>query len=822
VSPESDNPAAPPDLHVKTDRGNHRLPAGTAHRVGRNPNGAIVLDFGGVSWEHGELSWNGTAWTYTDLGSKWGSYVGADRVEKPVDITAELTIRLGHARGGSALACVPRHKQHEPARPEPDGAGGPASRLPGAAGVPVGARLPDTGVPGTGDGRGPTSVTALPLGKVVRIGRDESNDRVLHGDLLVSRKHAELRRTRDGFEIRDVGSQNGVFVNGVRVASRAVTEGDRIRIGRSVFYLANGELAEYVDAGAALEARQLVVRKGGKVLLDHVSFTIPRKCLLAVLGGSGAGKSTLVGTLTGARPADGGTVVYNESDLYANYEELRSQIGYVPQSDILHTQLRVRQALRYAAELRSSSDTPAADRNDRIGEVLRELKLAEHADKLVKDLSGGQRKRVNVAQELLNRPSLLVLDEPTSGLDPGLDGEIMQQLRTLAHDGRDGRTIIVVTHSVLHLEECDRLLVLVAGTDKSPGGKVAYYGPPDDALRYFGKDNWTAVFQSLDKHKDHDWAGQFQRSPYAQAVAPPASAAGPRKQSAWDSVRVAVPRGWRRQTVTLTRRYARVTMTDRGYLLFMVALPVIVGLLVRFFPSRFGLAGPAHANVFAQELLQIMVTCACLAGTASSIREVVKERQIYLRERGAGLSIPGYLASKLALLGVVAIVQSVALVAIGVVGRVALPAHGLVLTSLPLLELMIATALLAVASMCLGLLVSAIAGTSELAMQSLVILTMAQVILSGGVLPLSGIKVLNLLSWIIPARWGMAAMASTVNLNLLNPPGSSTDLLWGHDAGSWLRDVVALLVLSALCTAATRRSLRSRDPRKRSLAAVNG
>jgi ABC transport system ATP-binding/permease protein len=819
VSPESDDPAAPPDLHVKTDRGSHQLSAGTAHRIGRNPKGSIVLDLGGVSWDHGELSWNGTAWIYTDLGSKWGSYIGADRVDKPVDITAGLTIRLGQARGGSALACAPHHKQG-PARQEPNGAGAPASRLLGAAGVP-GTRLADAGVPVPGDGRRPRSVTALPASNVLRIGRDESNDRVLRGDLLVSRKHAELRRTRDGFEIRDVASQNGVFVNGVRVASRNVTEGDRIRIGRSVFYLFGGELAEYVDAGAALEARDLVVRKGEKVLLDHVSFTVPRKCLLAVLGGSGVGKSTLVDALTGTRPADGGTVVYNESDLYANYEELRSQIGYVPQSDILHTQLRVRQALRYAAELRSSSDTPAEDRDNRVEEVLRELKLDEHADKPVKALSGGQRKRVNVAQELLNRPSLLVLDEPTSGLDPGLDGGIMQQLRTLAHDGRDGRTIIVVTHSVLHLEECDQLLVLAAGADKSPGGKVAYYGPPEDALRYFGKDNWTAAFQSLDEHKDHDWAGQFRRSPYAQAVAAKTPAAGQRRQPAWDSVRTAVPRGWRHQAATLTRRYTRVTMTDHGYLLFMVALPLIVGWLVRLFPNKFGLAGPAHANVFAQELLQIMVTSACLAGTASSVREIVKERQIYLRERGAGLSIAGYLVSKLALLAVVAIAQSVAMVVIGVVGRVALPAHGVVLTSLPLLELMIATAMLAVASMCLGLLVSAIVRTSELAMQSLVILTLAQVILSGGVLPLSGIKVLNLLSWIIPARWGLAAMASTVNLNLLNPAGS-TDLLWGHDAGSWLRDIAALLVLSALCTVATWYSLRSRDPRKRNPTAVNG
>jgi hypothetical protein len=254
----------------------------------------------------------------------------------------------------------------------------------------------------------------------------------------------------------------------------------------------------------------------------------------------------------------------------------------------------------------------------------------------------------------------------------------------------------------------------------------------------------------------------------------------------------------------------------------MAALPLIVGWLVRLFPNKFGLAGPAHANVFAQELLQIMVTSACLAGTASSVREIVKERDIYLRERGAGLSIAGYLASKLALLAAVVVTQSVAMVLIGLVGRVTLPASGVVLTSLPLLELLIATATLAVASMCVGLLVSAVVETSELAMQSLVILTLTQVILSGGVLPLSGIRVLNALSWLVPARWGMAAMASTVNLNLLNPAGSSIDLLWGHDAGSWLRDIVALLVLSALCAAGTRRSLRSRDPRKRELAVVHG
>ena len=106
-----------------------------------------------------------------------------------------------------------------------------------------------------------------------------------------------------------------------------------------------------------------------------------------------------------------------------------------------------------------------------------ELGLTKHARTRADRLSGGQLKRVNVAQELLTKPSLLFLDEPTSGLDPGLDKSVMEQMRDLAHDGR---TVVVVTHSVANLDTCDRLLVLV------PGGQIAYYGPPGEGLSYFG------------------------------------------------------------------------------------------------------------------------------------------------------------------------------------------------------------------------------------------------------------------------------------------------------------------------------------------------
>ena len=210
------------------------------------------------------------------------------------------------------------------------------------------------------------------------------------------------------------------------------------------------------------------------------------------------------------RPATTGTVLYDNRDLYQNYNELRYRIGLVPQESVLHTQLTARRALQYSAELRFPADVKPAERDGRVDEVMGELGLARHANTRADRLSGGQLKRVNVAQELLTKPSLLFLDEPTSGLDPGLDKSVMEQMRDLAHDGR---TVIVVTHSVDNLDTCDRLLVLV------PGGRIAYYGPPEEGLAYFGQARWAEVFQAFERYPDRDWAAEYAASPaYAQYV----------------------------------------------------------------------------------------------------------------------------------------------------------------------------------------------------------------------------------------------------------------------------------------------------------------
>ena len=336
--------------------------------------------------------------------------------------------------------------------------------------------------------REPTSRVRI-QSKVMKIGRRPDNDIVVK-DLGVSKQHAELRMSPTGrYQIIDLGSHNGTFVNGNRVNQAELKDNDIIAIGHATFRLVGGELIEYVDDGrATFEAHELqvVVHDGGKdkVLLDGITFPLAERSMMAVIGPAGAGKSTLLNALTGKRPATTGSVFYDYRDLYENYDELRQRIGLVPQESVTHDQLTAKTALGYQAELRFPPDTGETERNQRVGEVLDELSMTKHADTRIDRLSGGQKKRVNIGMELLTKPTLLFLDEPTSPLDPHLKRDMFTQMRKMADkDAATGQSVIVITHDVESklIDQCDRLIVL------QPGGKMAYFGPPDEGLKYFGR-----------------------------------------------------------------------------------------------------------------------------------------------------------------------------------------------------------------------------------------------------------------------------------------------------------------------------------------------
>ena len=849
MTPESVHSPADSVLLVRTPDAERSLAAGRSYYIGRDPQADIVVNDSRVSWRHAVLRQDGSNWLLEDVGSTNGTFQGRERVQR-VTISGSCAIRLGHPDDGPAMSCsvaapamqadgaqvaeVPptRYAQSPAATPAPanPAVNRVADEIGHAAGPPGGGYGPPGGgygTPGSGYGDGapgaaapagppvrkprssmermPSAVLRLPT-TLLRIGRAQDNQVVI-ADLSVSRYHAELRRNpRGGYTIVDLGSHNGTFVNGQRVESAPVTERDIINIGPATYRLVGEELQEFLDTGEiSFIAKDLTVTlPSGRILLDHVSFPLGERCFMGVIGPSGAGKSTLLGALTGTAPANGGQVLYDGRDLYTNYAQLRHRIGLVPQENILHTQLTARRGLGYAAELRFPRDTSKAERSHRIDEVLEELALTRHADTKTAAMSGGQQKRVNVALELLTKPSLLFLDEPTSGLDPGLDKSVMEQMRDLAHDGR---TVIVVTHSVANLNLCDQLLVLV------PGGKIAYFGPPQEGLRHFNQPGWAEVFQAFEAEPNRDWAAEYRNSMYYQqyvagGMENPVAIQGRGAQAA------AVPKTSNRfaQMSTLVRRYSAVIASDRGFLYLLVGVVLGLGALVRAFPlPNGGFVGPNNDG--AQSALLILVLCACFSGALNAIREIVKERPIYARERGTGLSAGAYLASKVIVLGVISAFQAILLVAIGLAGK-NFPPKGSALP-IPLLEIAIAIALVAVVSMVIGLLTSSVVSTAERAMPLVFLLVMIQVVTTGGIFAIHGTAGLEQIAWFTPSRWGFAGAASTVDLNVIAPQGSTVDPLWNHTSHAWLIDTGAMIALLLFYSALTWWRLLKLGPLKR-------
>ncbi|MGV9848380.1 FHA domain-containing protein [Streptomyces sp. NPDC003442] len=668
--------------------------------------------------------------------------------------------------------------------------------------------------------RDPSGVHRLDLGHRLRIGRAQDNELVVEGP-YVSRYHAEFRPLPGGrFEIVDLGSHNGTYVNGQPVDRRQVIGPyDIVGVGHSTFRLAGDRLEEFVDTGeVSFTARNLTVTVGrGKTILDDVSFGVPEKSLVAVIGPSGSGKSTLLRALTGYRPADRGQVLYDHRDLYAQFAELRRRIGLVPQDDILHKELTVDTALKYAARLRFPGDTKAAERKARIDEVLQELRLDAHRGKKVASLSGGQRKRVSVALELLTKPSLLFLDEPTSGLDPGLDRSVMKLLRELADDGR---TVLVVTHSVAELSMCDRVLVM------APGGSAAYFGPPDEALDFFGHDSWADVFSAFEDHHDDDWGGRWRASrQYERCIAEIDSAVPPQQQPGAPATQPRAralqpkPQGWIGQLWTLMRRYVSVIASDRGFMALMLLLPAVLGGVSCLIPAKYGLAPPPPDSGFRynQEsgtILLVLVVGMCFSGAANSVRELIKERVIYERERATGLSRSAYLMSKVIVLGLITALQGVIICAIGFSVR-QLPAQGLLMPTA--VEVCVVVSALGFTTMLFGLVISALVRTPEKTMPLLVMFAVVQVVFTGVLFKLFDSPGIEQIGWLMPARWGVAGAGTTLDLAHTMPPWNldkpdDLDPLWAHTVTQWGIDLGVLLAIGLICGFVVARLLRRHEP----------
>ncbi|WKU44235.1 FHA domain-containing protein [Streptomyces sp. VNUA116] len=859
-----------PELVLELNGQTWTLDPSRSYTLGRDPQGDMVLQDARVSWRHATVRWEGRSWVIEDHGSTNGTYVQGQRIHH-TEIGPGSTVHLGNATDGPRLSLTagaagagvgapaadlysaqtamaaplqhqapPQQAPHQPQHQQPGGWQQPGQyqpqqpqqpqqggwqqqpqqayvpQQPGPGGhqpPPHGGAPSQGGAPPVYGDRSPTSFHQMAVGRgTMRIGRALENDLVV-SDLQVSRHHAEFRATGDGrFEIVDLGSHNGTYVNGQPVRQQVIGPQDIVGVGHSTFRLVGDRLEEFVDTGdVSFSARHLTVTvDGGKQILKDVSFGVPEKSLIAVIGPSGSGKSTLLKALTGYRPANQGDVLYDNRNLYKQFAELRQRIGLVPQDDILHKELTVRKALRYAAKLRFPGDTAASEREARIDEVLRELKLDIHKDKKVTALSGGQRKRVSVALELLTKPSLIFLDEPTSGLDPGMDRDVMQLLRGLADDGR---TVLVVTHSVAELALCDKLLVM------APGGSVAYFGPPEEALNFFGYETWADVFSAFENYRDYDWSGRWRGSQHYQMYAADIDAVAPQSVHVQPQmVRPPKAQSWGSQLWTLMRRYASVIASDRGFMALMLILPAVLGGVSTVIPSDFGL-GPASKGHFNQDAGTIMLILAvgmCFSGAANSVRELIKERVIYERERAVGLSRSAYLMSKVVVLGLITAVQAVLICAIGFSTR-KLPEHGLIVKAAPAVELCLVIIALGFTCMMIGLVISALVKTAEKTMPLLVMFAIVQVVFTGILFKVFDSPGVEQVAWLMPARWAIAGAGTTLDLSHVMAPFDKSrppklDPLWEHTATQWGIDIVALIVIGVACGFAVARLLRRHEP----------
>ncbi|WP_297847290.1 FHA domain-containing protein [Mycobacterium sp.] len=630
------------------------------------------------------------------------------------------------------------------------------------------------------------------------IGRATDNDIVIQ-DVLASRHHAFLIPTPLGTEIRDSHSVNGTFVNGVRVGSAVLTEGDVVTIGNVDLVFTGDSLVRRTEAATrtgGLEVNSVCYTVDhGKQLLDHISLTARPGTLTAIIGGSGAGKTTLSRLIVGYTSPTSGMVTFEGHNIHTEYASMRSRIGMVPQDDVVHRQLTVNQALNYAAELRLPPDTSDEERARVVAQVLEELDMTQHADTRVDKLSGGQRKRASVALELLTQPSLLLLDEPTSGLDPALDRQVMLMLRQLADAGR---VVLVVTHSVSYLDVCDQILLI------APGGKTAFCGPPDQVEAAMGTRNWADIFAKVGADPDEAnrrFKERDQRSERPPSPQSPADLGEPPQSNLW------------RQLSTIARRQVRLVVSDRGYTIFLAVLPFLIGALSLTVKGPHPGLGPADpmgpAPTQPQYIMVLLNIGAVFMGTALTIRDLIGERAIFRREQAVGLSTTAYLLAKIAVFCVFATAQAAVATIIVRLGKGAPTAHPQFFGN-STFSLFVTVAGTCVASAMLGLLLSALAQSNEQIMPLLVVSIMSQLVFSSGMIPVYQRIGLEQLAWLTPARWGYAAGASSIDFPSLVKVKQipTNDPIWQHSKHIFVFDMAMLTLLSIAYTGFVRWHIR--------------
>ncbi|MBL8217316.1 MAG: FHA domain-containing protein [Bryobacterales bacterium] len=778
---------------------------------GRDPASAIPVTSADVSWHHGRLMEHNGIYVLEDLQSAGGTYVRGRRIFAPLRVERGEPIRLGSNTmlpwpGSESKAPVRRIGSHPmndivldvpgvskwharivfeagQAIIEDLGSergtsiqtiGNRILRSPLEAGSAVFfgsyrvladqllqpqklSRGAQVAAPNVTTGPGATAA-----GNSMLVGRDpQCAFPIDHPS--VSWHHAEIRPSGAAWQIRDKGSLHGTFVNG-----KLITGWERVKPGANI---AIGTVLLEVEPSGQLRAVNYA--QGFRIdlidveaqFLNPVSLTILPAELTAIMGPSGAGKTTLLQLLNGSILPTKGQLVMNGRDYATHRDEFRVQIGYVPQDDILHSQLTVMETLLFVGRLRT--ELSGAQLLARAEEVLADLQLTHVRSSLVgsveqKRLSGGERKRVNIAIELLSKPPLLLMDEPTSGLSSEDAEGVVRQLRKLATNGNS--VILTIHQPSTEIFTCFDCLTVI-GRDRPEPGRLTYFGPAyPDSLEFFNEKavqecrsrsvspRPELLLKGLDSRPAREWESLYTGSKHhishVQQRSLGATPVPARKSRA--------RRSYFRQIYPLLHRNALTKLRDRGqWLTFALQAPIIGGLIAF---SSGGLEDPTSNFTDFKEWRQyvgriasthfMLVVAAVWFGCNNAAREIVGEWAIYKRERMVNLSIPAYITSKFLLLALVAAIQSLILMMIAAAVGVLVPitAGWAVLT------------LISITGAAAGLCISAARRTTEQAIALLPIILLPVILFGGGLRPLhESSEGVRLIASLMPTRWAFEA-----------------------------------------------------------------
>lgn len=563
----------------------------------------------------------------------------------------------------------------------------------------------------------------------------------------VSPLAAVIEEKQGGFFIRDHSPGAGLLVNGTPCRLSPLQIGDEVVVGPFRLIFDGHSVIRSSSVGATLETTDLSKNVEDKTILQPTNLSVLPGEMIAIIGGSGTGKSTLLRLLAGADLPEAGLITLGGDPLAVR----SSEIGYVPQDEIVHGKLTVLEALTYAARLRLPQDTTEKQLSEAVWTILEELSLEDHLETRVEHLSGGQRKRVGLASELVHRPSVLLLDEPTSGLDPALERRTMELFRRLA---QGERSVIVVTHATASLEMADKVLVL------GRGGYTTYFGHPQGAREFFGVGSFDEIFGSLHDHGPEVWNEKFRGSEdhRRQEVGARLASQGHEETP---------PKVNRRlnpltELALLTGRYARVFARDSRNLLLLGLQAPFLGLLATvigdFSPDK----GPTEVanSVF------ILVTISIWLGAITAAREISKERAQLARELAVGVRASSYLLSKLLLLGGVA---STLVLTMGLTATIIDPldsAAGLPSKGEMTASLLACLVLVGIASVTLGLAVSAFAKNQAQANSLLPLVLIPQLLFGGALKGLKDASLpLQILSDLTISRWGFAGSGTAIDMS---------------------------------------------------------